>query len=184
MLLFSQKILEKLSFPDVVKATRCELFRFNVKRISRTIPGVYSELGHTSKIKLFAKIVTGFHPLTLFCKKLHHRCMTGFWIPLLRKHIFKYNSKNNNRYIPFRGYFIYCVRYPQAMTFFNILSMFLKHVYLYDNPYKAFSSLSQISHHPLYKTFSNPPHLIDFLYSLAHPSYSPFWESPVHPLKK
>ena len=31
----------------------------------------------------------------------------------------------------------------------------------------ALSSLSKISHHPLYKTFSNPPHFIDFFYHLA-----------------
>ena len=74
---------------------------------------MYSKLGQSSKMKLFAKIVTGFQPLTLFYKKLHPRCMTGFWITLLRKPMFKYSNKNNNRYIPVRSYFVYLLcAYP------------------------------------------------------------------------
>ena len=137
---------------------------------------MYSKLGQSSKMKLFAKIVTGFQPLTLFYKKLHPRCMTGFWITLLRKPMFKYSNKNNNRYIPVRSYFVYLLcAYPVSAgntlfqrTVFETNSsnnadqcqIFISTFFLLFLPFQKFpKKFSKIS---LYKTFSNPPHFIDF----------------------
>ena len=38
----------------------------------------YLELSQTSTMELFAKIVNGFWPLTIFAKMLPRRCLTGF----------------------------------------------------------------------------------------------------------
>ena len=38
---------------------------------------VYSEPSQTSKMDRFAKIVNRFQPLSIFCKTLHRRCLTG-----------------------------------------------------------------------------------------------------------
>ena len=35
-----------------------------------------------AKMELFMRLVNGFHPLTIFTKKLHLRCLAGFWIRL------------------------------------------------------------------------------------------------------
>ena len=43
-------------------------------------PETYLELWQTSKIKLFLEKVNGFQPFTIFAKKTHPRCLTGFGI--------------------------------------------------------------------------------------------------------
>ena len=44
------------------------------------LPETYSEPCQKSKMKLFVKVVKSFQTLTFFHKKLHPRCLTGFWI--------------------------------------------------------------------------------------------------------
>ena len=40
--------------------------------------GVFRNQSNIYDGVFFAKIVNGFKPLTIFAKKLHHRCLTGF----------------------------------------------------------------------------------------------------------
>ena len=40
-------------------------------------------------MEVFAKIVNSFHPLTIFAKKLHHRCLSGFSMCLLNINVQK-----------------------------------------------------------------------------------------------
>ena len=42
----------------------------------------YSELCETSKMGRFAKIVNSLKTVNYFCKPLHLKCLTGFWIRL------------------------------------------------------------------------------------------------------
>ena len=51
-------------------------------QIMKPHPKMYSEPCQVSKVELFAKIVNGWKPLIIFAKKLHLRCLTGFWIRL------------------------------------------------------------------------------------------------------
>ena len=43
----------------------------------------YSESIKTSHMELFVKIVIGFQPMTIFCKKLHLWSLTGLNMPLM-----------------------------------------------------------------------------------------------------
>ena len=52
-------------FIQFLQETNCYIYR-GVVRTNRT-----------SKIELFAKIVNGLKPLTIFAKKLHLRCLSG-----------------------------------------------------------------------------------------------------------
>ena len=48
----------------------------------QTFKTEYSKTYQTSQREFFAKLVHGFQPLTMFAKKLHLVCLTGFWISL------------------------------------------------------------------------------------------------------
>ena len=50
----------------------------SVYKISTFTAKAYLEPSRTSMMKLFSKIVNGSRLLTIFAKKLHHRCSTGF----------------------------------------------------------------------------------------------------------
>ena len=52
----------------------------NMVTTKKKWPEVYSEPSQTSKMELFVKIVNGCQ--LFFCKKLHFRCFTLFWIRL------------------------------------------------------------------------------------------------------
>ena len=59
--------------------------KFSRKFSTETQMRIYSELSQTSKTALsFSEIVNGFQSLTIFCKKLHLRCLIGFWMRLKR----------------------------------------------------------------------------------------------------
>ena len=53
---------------------------------------VYSELCLTSMMELFAKILHGRKPLTVFAKTLYFRCLTGFSVHLSVCHVFMINT--------------------------------------------------------------------------------------------
>ena len=59
--------------------------RFQLTRIFscwEPILEAYSEPSQTSKNELLAKIMNGWKPQIIFCKKLYIRCLIGFWIRL------------------------------------------------------------------------------------------------------
>ena len=57
--------------------------KFSRKFSTETQMRIYSELSQTSKTALsFSEIVNGFQSLTILCKKLHLRCLIGFWMRL------------------------------------------------------------------------------------------------------
>ena len=59
--------------------------KFSRKFSTETQMRIYSELSQTSKTALsFSETVNGFRSLTIFCKKLHLRCLIGFWMRLKR----------------------------------------------------------------------------------------------------
>ena len=70
------------SFFGIVFLACLKFFR---KFSTETQMRIYSELSQTSKTALsFSEIVNGFQSLTIFCKKLHLRCLIGFWMRLKR----------------------------------------------------------------------------------------------------
>ena len=60
--------------------------KFENSKLWQSSTETYSELYQICEMGLLVKVVNGFLPLTNdFCKKLHLRCLTWFWIRLWGK---------------------------------------------------------------------------------------------------
>ena len=82
ILLMEEELLRNIAAMNVTLVSFRDQFVWNNVNKFGDISEAYSELSQISKTVFFAKIVKGFHPVTVFADNLRLRCLTGLWIHL------------------------------------------------------------------------------------------------------
>ena len=95
-----------------IKKLQCYLAKSTKISFDVQILAAYLELSQTFTTKLFAKILKGFQPLTIFAKKLHHRCYVALGS--------KYVSATQRLFAIFFESWLFCKK-NSLMEFLGIL---------------------------------------------------------------